>query len=316
MDPFYPLFNSVFLTHTLPQQKLESSLAVHSFLAERSIYYKETWWQIALLPIRIFFEGKDGIPRLFDGRLNPFLLILPLLSFVLRPADNKKTPALNFLTFFALLYFVLASFTSVLRIRYLTPIIPALVTLSIYGLYYLLLFIERHLKNDLIKKSVFCSLFLFIFIPNFLYIKSQFSLVNPLPFILGEIPKESYLAEHLPDYKTKQFINSNLPGNSKLLCFFSGRRGYYLDRPHLFAEPFEGSPIEKTMKRGSLKSTMAYLQKNNITHLLVREDLMVKTIRQLKDTSLKKKWSYLFRKKTKKMYTENGYSLFVLVPDE
>ena len=57
-----------------------------SILAYRSLAYQEQWWEIALLPIRIFFQGQDNDPQHFDGRLNPLLFVFPFfLSFTQRP---------------------------------------------------------------------------------------------------------------------------------------------------------------------------------------------------------------------------------------
>ena len=106
-----------------------------SLFTYRTIAHGEPWWQIALLPIRIFFEGKDGRDQYFDGKLNPFLLILPIFAFW-RVREGPKTLGREKIIFlvFAILFFAFAFFSTVLRIRYILPIIPPLVILSVFGI--------------------------------------------------------------------------------------------------------------------------------------------------------------------------------------
>jgi 4-amino-4-deoxy-L-arabinose transferase-like glycosyltransferase len=107
----------------------------YGFFTYRSIIYKESGFEIALLPIRIFFQGRDGDPQYFDGKLNPFLLILPFFGFYrLRddPEDLKREKKI--MLAFTLLFFSFVFFTAVFRIRYISPIIPPLVVLSVFGI--------------------------------------------------------------------------------------------------------------------------------------------------------------------------------------
>ncbi len=94
-NPVYPLYNSWFN----PQEK---TMAVDdgdtsqdtaspasgrkrkplSPFLKRKLLYNETFWQAMAVPVRIFFQGKDDDPRLFDGKLNPYLLILLCFAFL------------------------------------------------------------------------------------------------------------------------------------------------------------------------------------------------------------------------------------------
>ena len=90
------------------------------------------------MPIRFFYEGKDDNPQFFDGKLTPFLLLLPALAFLFRPPDIRQRREQKFLLSFALLYFFFTFFQEAMRIRYIVPIVPPLVILSMYGLHGLL----------------------------------------------------------------------------------------------------------------------------------------------------------------------------------
>ena len=74
-NPIYPLYDYLFN----PQDVLDDQrIGLFSY---RSMVYHETWWQMVLLPVRVFFEGQDGNPQYFDGKLNPFLFFLPFFAF-------------------------------------------------------------------------------------------------------------------------------------------------------------------------------------------------------------------------------------------
>ncbi|MCK4792609.1 MAG: glycosyltransferase family 39 protein, partial [Desulfobacteraceae bacterium] len=121
-NPIFPLCDQFFN----PQNAIKTQ-TVDLFTFRSSVYH-ETWWQMALLPVRVFFQGQDGNPQYFDGKLNPFLILLPLCAFFQMKKDdpvirNEK----KILLAFAGLFFATAFFTSDMRIRYISPIIPPLV---------------------------------------------------------------------------------------------------------------------------------------------------------------------------------------------
>jgi 4-amino-4-deoxy-L-arabinose transferase-like glycosyltransferase len=112
-NPVYPLYNKWFnprqaATHAtaLPNSthasinesdvKIEPSKASWTHFAVRKIIFNEKWWQISLIPIRIFFQGQDDQPKYFDGKLNPLLFFLPFFAFIRIKKDifcfytNKK----------------------------------------------------------------------------------------------------------------------------------------------------------------------------------------------------------------------------------
>ncbi|MGD9097074.1 MAG: phospholipid carrier-dependent glycosyltransferase, partial [Desulfobacterales bacterium] len=147
-NPVYPLYNS-FFKHKGGAQKVarDGKEAVVSNtkkaakkpgwknFAVRKLVYGESLWQIGLIPLRVFFEGRDDEPKYFDGQLNPFLLILPLMLFLpgVRPGTIRMGEC-RILALFAVGYMLFVFFRVDMRIRWIGPIIPPLVILSIYGL--------------------------------------------------------------------------------------------------------------------------------------------------------------------------------------
>ena len=82
-----------------------------------------------------FFEGRDDDPRYFDGQLNPFLLLLLIPAFL--KFDKERTEFLiekRVMFAFAVLFMLIAFLRTSIRIRYIVPIIPPLVILSMFGL--------------------------------------------------------------------------------------------------------------------------------------------------------------------------------------
>jgi hypothetical protein len=97
-NPVYPLYNSYFnppeavadsatgaglkqSSSNIKSTRHNDDSSPWGSFAIRKVIYNEAWWQIALIPVRIFFQGRDDDPRFFDGKLNPFLFLLPLFAF-------------------------------------------------------------------------------------------------------------------------------------------------------------------------------------------------------------------------------------------
>lgn len=239
--------------------------------------YQENIWQLLLLPVRIFFEGQDNDPRYFDGRLNPFLFFLPLLSF-LGIMQEKKQLRLEktILAAFSVFYFLFAFNTGVLRIRYLAPILPFLVILSMYGLNNLgKLGKKYHSKTGGLAALTWPLTVCLLLSWNASYIRQQFVKIDPFSYITGRLNRDEYLSKHLPEYPVMQYANNNLPDSSKILCLFLGWRGYYLDRPHFFdSYGIQNLLLSWLQKPGSSVDTILQnLQGQHISHLLVRADL-------------------------------------------
>ena len=80
-NPFYPLFDSFIRSlHHQPLQEALNRQAIEktgqiSFFKMREIMYGENFWETLLIPIRMFFQGKDNSYQYFQGVLNPILIV-------------------------------------------------------------------------------------------------------------------------------------------------------------------------------------------------------------------------------------------------
>ncbi len=89
-NPVYPLYDNFF--NPEPETDLvnhNSNPTMNHFLI-RKLIYKESWFETAIIPLRIFFQGEDDNPQKFDGKLNPLLFILPFFAFIFLYETNTQ----------------------------------------------------------------------------------------------------------------------------------------------------------------------------------------------------------------------------------
>jgi hypothetical protein len=232
----------------------------------RAFAYGESSLEIALLPFRIFFQGEDGNPKLFDGRLNPFLLILPFC--LLLPGGKQLNANVRLekvtLAAFVLLYFCFALFSTDMRVRYLAPTIPPLVILSTYGLHHLMVFSSR--VPGMLKYVIIAAPLMLLFIWNMTYVIGLFRYVDPFPYLKGTLSRDEYISRYRPEHSAMQFINCNLPDTALVLFLFIGNRGYYCDRDYVLGEEGFRNLVRESDRPDELWSG---LKARGITHLLI-----------------------------------------------
>ncbi|MCI5130449.1 MAG: hypothetical protein D3904_02745, partial [Candidatus Electrothrix sp. EH2] len=275
----------------------------------RYILYQENIWQLLLLPVRIFFEGQDGDPRYFDGRLNPFLLLLPLLAFVRRAEPQVRLEQIALIAF-SLLYFLFAFNTGGLRIRYLVPMVPCLVILSMYGLNNAEKLAEKY-SNRKVSRLVWPLTVSLLLLWNASYIRQQFQTVDPISYITGRVSRDEYLSKQLPEYPSLQYANKHLPESAKILCIFMGNRGYYLQRPHLFDTYGRKNGLLALLNKpkSNLATVLDTLQERKIDYLLIRTDLMAQWLYNAGNHQ-QNLWNQLNRNHLIAVHTHLNYILY------
>ncbi|HWP58724.1 MAG TPA: glycosyltransferase family 39 protein [Candidatus Acidoferrales bacterium] len=231
-------------------------------LATRRLLYGESWWEIALVPVRLFFFGRDDDPRRFDGVLNPMLIVFLPWAFRGKWRDEKI-----FLFLFALCYLVYAVFLADLRTRYVLPIVPPLVILLVYAVHNIYLRISR-------PRLLFAALLGLVSL-NVAYAASYFARVSAAGYLLGIESRDEYLTRFLPEYPIFLYANSRLPRSARVYLVFVGRRAYYLRRDyfHDYGElpRFLVDAIDKAAEPKALADA---LKRKDLTHLVVRENLL------------------------------------------
>jgi 4-amino-4-deoxy-L-arabinose transferase-like glycosyltransferase len=326
-NPIYPLHNSLFQKFHDPVSAQQPAAPIdigeakqqvnnqgNNAFISRKILYNETWQQALLLPFRFFYEGQDDNPQFFDGKLSPFLLLLPILGFYFKPTDTMRKQEQRLLFYFASLYFFLTFFQQVLRIRYIVPIVPALVILSMYGLHGFVTILPTRLSSKIFKKiavpSIAICIIIFMLWYNLQYIAHQFNLVQPLPYLRNQVSREAYITAFRPEYPVIQYANASLTPHAKVLCIFLGNRGYYMNFHPIFEQPYSDGIFSRIISSQDKQvNIMTSLKQNNITHIIMREDLTVNWLQRLpqKDKFI---ISPLFSSNLKLLFHKNGYNFF------
>jgi hypothetical protein len=276
----------------------------------RERIYQERGWEIALVPLRVFFAGRDGSPKHFDGELNPFLLLFSLLAFwrIKHDRERVKTEKKVMLAFSGL-FFAIAFFASDLRIRYIAPIIPPLIILSVLGLANTAAFVQsmkggRGKAVGLVVLGSSVALALSI---NGQYVLRQFESVQPFSYLSGKVSRDEYIARYRPEYPAIKFINDNLPPDAVVSFLFLGRRGYYCDRNYIHGEGRLKTIFEEACTPEDIQ---ADLSRSGITHLLVCDPLFAKWVSDNFDDDKLANINVFLKKFTNIVYNTNKY--FVL----
>jgi len=283
-NPVYPLFDSVFRTKPTPSavivekvQAVAPPLPLDHF-SIRHHGYGESTLEIALVPLRVFFQGRDDNPKYFDGVLNPYLCLLPLCWLILSgPSAFRERSASFYLFGYAILYLLFVFFRHDMRIRYIGPIIPPLIILSVNGFFDLLRFVQSRLQGaGLIAAQSGCVLMLAALLAvNYNYMAGQFRRITPLEYISGQVSRADYISRFRPEYRLHVYAGRNLPANARILGLFLGNRRYYSQREivfddHLLKELIHGDR--------SAEAVGKQLEQRGITHLMIRHDLFEKWV--------------------------------------
>ena len=318
-NPFYPLFNSFFkLLHHPTVQEILHGQAIKktgqiSFFKMREVMYGENFWETILIPIRMFFQGKDNSYQYFQGSLNPiFILFLPFVLF------NKRYGKDKFLLLsFSVIFIIMAFFLTAKQVRYILPVLPFLSILAVMGIKDVMDKLKEEtflssLRLGKNKKSI-SRILLFavvaiLLIFNLVYLKNRVDVIKPILYVMGKEDRDAFLKRHLLHYNAVKYINNNLPMNAKIFTMFLGRRGYYLDRDYKNESSFGMVTIRHMVDSSDNgKKFLEYIRSMNVTHILMRGDLVEN---YLQDNFSKKevnRFLKLVQKYWKKDYENYGY---------
>jgi hypothetical protein len=323
-NPIYPLYQRVFksseqlsskqLTYEKAHSETDKteSKGPMSHMVVRRIVFGETFLEIMLIPVRVFFEGQDDNPRLFDGRLNPYLFFLPLIAiFGMRCRDRQFRTDDTVFIGFSLLYLFYAFFSSDMRIRYISPIIPPLVILAVVGLEWLLSAIRRvpNRKLKAMALSFVTGSICFLLALNGNYLLKQFELVRPFDFISGRVDRDIYITRHRGEYPAMQFINVHLPIDAQVLAVFLGNRIYYSDRRIICNDALFEKSIAEAASADALAES---LQMRGFSHLLIRSGLFKQYVLDRLSNDQRMVFSRFLKSRAQELFSERGYRVYAI----
>jgi hypothetical protein len=265
--------------------------------------------------LRVFFQGQDDNPRLFDGRLNPYLLVFPLVA-VFVPKGRRRSPQIQLeiqmFGAFSLISLIFAFFLVDMRIRYIAPIIPPLVILAVIGINDLIDIIKSRLA--MMKKWLALgacgAVFLGLWGLNGAYLIEQFDIVAPLSYLQGKLSREEYIQSYRPEYAAVSFANRHLPEGSRILGLFNGNRIYYSDHQMICDAELFRREVKASSSPADLLERLAW---PGFSHLLVRIDLFSQWARVQFNTDEVAVLQSFIEKKLHCLYEGHGYALFEIL---
>jgi hypothetical protein len=280
--------------------------------AVRKVIFGESLLEILAIPVRVFIQGQDDDPRLFDGRLNPYLLFFPLVALLTLKA-GRRSPRVQLeigaMGIFAWVHLLFALFLVDMRIRYIGPIIPPLTILAVCGVHDLVGIIRSRFsaRSQALGLSAVGAGLMIMMGLNAAYLAAQFDAIDPLSYLQGRLSRDDYIRKHRPEYAAISFANRHLPEEARILSLFNGNRIYYSDRDIISGNDRFSQALRASQSSAEL---IRRLQQSGISHLLVRMDLFNQWAdRQLKPPEKSLLQSF-FGEKLQRVYQGEGYALF------
>ena len=319
-NPTYPLYDSIF-SASRPESTLQESDKVRrmfepklnlSHFNIRSTVFRESTSQIALIPLRIFFEGEDDNPQKFDGRLNFLLLVLPFLAFI-KPGELPKNVLIGqkLLAIFCLLFLLMVFFTTDMRIRYMAPAIPGFVILSACGCHRFTE-VAMRLPRKWLNIGLRSALSLVILVGlllNAFYLAHLFKRYIPLQYVSGQISRDDYIERFWPEYRVLRFANHQLPDDAMVLGVFMGNRGYYSDRSIRFSNDLLTDYIKNSQTPEEIRNR---LTESGYSHVIVQTELFNHWGLSTLDPAEKERAILFFNQEIKQLFQHSRCILYGL----
>lgn len=305
-NPVYPLYDSLF------NLKGSHQADDMSPFEKRKVVYRESFLQTITIPLRIFFQGRDDNPKYFDGRLNPFLLLLPIAAFLRRNKRQRRLASqARILSAFSFLFIIFVWLTRDMRIRYMAPAIPPLVVLTILSIRDIAeSFDQTTLGRQAGVIAAACIAMVAIGY-NVAYASRLFRHVDPLVYLSGKIDRDQYISAFRAEYPVIRWANSHLPNRAKVLCMMVGNRSYYLDREFLLTDllfrKYQNGPILANM----LSKTIS---ENGITHILLGANTYSRWSRSVLKNGDRMVLDRYFQQHTRLLYSKAGYQVRAIIP--
>src|SRR5262245_61318986 len=294
-----PLLSGLFPGKTGGEAQ-DASYVTLGVFTKRELLYGESGWQIATLPLRLFFFGRDDNPQYFDGVLGPSLILLLPWAFKGKWLEEKKL-----LMSFALLFFLYAVFLVDLRARYVLRIVPPLCLLFTYSAFNIYLCIKQpaYLFAVLLGFAAY----------NTYYLWRYFQDVAPLGYVIGRETRGAYLARALPEYPAFQYVNRELSPATYIYLIFLGRWVYHCEREYFHDGGDLPGFLLRTIRESKEPVDIArQLKAKHLTHLLVRDELLIRFLHDNLDAPQQRLWADFATHHLTSLFRDRGYSVWQL----
>jgi len=323
-NPLHPLYQGVFssIQQQRPSAAADASPSaedddsspeegINHFVARRLVF-NESLLETLTIPIRIFFQGQDDNPRLFDGKLNPYLIIFPFFAFLLGNKAKRGSEGIErtVLLGFSVLYILFAFLQADMRMRYVGPAIPPLVILATLGIRNLMDAITHCTRKG---KAVFAFgvmgvVLVWLLGQNLSYVADQFRVIDPMSYLAGTLTRDQYIQKYRAEYDVIRYANAHLPAGEKIFCLFMGNRIYYSDHDMIQGDSFLRDAL---LRSASAADFSQRLRRTEAAHLLVRMDVLNRFLDGF-DADTRKHMASFFMSEVDSVFMSRGYGLFKL----
>lgn len=263
-NPFFPFFLDIIPTREVAGWDAERA---RNYLAMLGRYGgpEKSVGDYLLLPWNLTVNAKFVAPRFFDGIIGPvFLMILPAF-FLLRGRLAKEV---RIIVYFGALYFAFWAFSSQ-QVRFLVPLLPSLSLAGAWAVESLTAARRAEPAAPALMRRCLSALVVLALLANLLTIAYYFSSYNPLSYVAGLESRRDYLAKRLDYYELYEFINKNLPRESKIFLVDTGNFTYYLERDYYADFIFEDHTLGRIVNQARAPEEVRQRFKElGITHLL------------------------------------------------
>ncbi|MDL2329045.1 glycosyltransferase family 39 protein [Desulfosarcina sp. OttesenSCG-928-A07] len=310
-NPVHPLFDTLFSPPeaALGEEHKEKKDPQNAFWLRRHVY-GESFLQTLLIPMRMFFQGKDDNPKYFDGKLSPFLFFLPIMGLIpIRNKNHAPKKAHKIIFFcFSVLFILFVLFQADFRIRYISPAIPPLTVLSVFGLANIMAASRQTGWRQKMIRGSGVAIISFAFLYTADYIRGQFADLRPMDYLSGKVDRDGYISRYRKEHPVTVYANQVLPPDAKVLCLSLGDRTYYLNRSAHLSKDFY------TRKNGVYTESdiLKKLRKYETTHVMIDKKVLFDWLRTL-DAADAKPFLNVFQHHTKIMYEQNDVLLLEVI---
>jgi 4-amino-4-deoxy-L-arabinose transferase-like glycosyltransferase len=324
-NPMYPLMPSLFTAQEQvepqrPQSAEDHARVVVAELAKnqpkplgplltRRLVYEESLGYTLLIPLRIFYEGKDNQPKYFDGRLNLLLLILPLALLFMAGRVGFRYPEITFFASFSGLVILLTFMTTDMRIRWIAPIIPPLIVLTTYGLHVINMWLSKNVLTRAMANAMTGGLVALFLLPNLMYAHDLYHEIDPLPYLTGKQNRDAYIQQHRPEFAVIDRANQVVPAGQKVLGLYLGNRRYYFSVDAILVNAVFTSIAENSDSGQDIADQLTEL---GYSHLVVHNDLLQQWL-ETTDAATQARVNRFARVGLQRLVLEGGYGLYEIV---
>ena len=253
-NPVYP-----FMTNVFKVENPEIAVKIKGFMNETSQMSKFDFKKWLIHPWDITM-GKIGN----SSHFTPLFLFLIPIAFLF--GIKKRDENISFLFLYALIGWLVWSLSSTM-VRFLMPVYPIA---AIIIAHYVNSRDYSSLKNIMRVLVIFCVLSSCFWASLLFYLQGRWEVV------LGQVSKEDFLSKTATKaqypythYSALQFVNKELPADSKTLIIGDGR-SFYIKKNFVVSSVFDLSPIVEYAKHSKNgKEMYENMRKDDISHLIL-----------------------------------------------